>query len=48
MAADLLSWFLGFRERKTVVIVARAEWESGKPLFGFPLFQAVRAGAVEM
>jgi hypothetical protein len=31
-----------------VVIVAGCVWESGKPGFGFPLFQARPAGAVGM
>jgi hypothetical protein len=31
-----------------VVIVAGRVWESGKPDFGFPLFQARPAGAVGM
>jgi hypothetical protein len=37
----------GFRER-TVIVIACAGWKSEKPLFGFPLFQAVHAQAVEM
>jgi hypothetical protein len=28
---------------RTVIIVACAGWESGKPVFGFPLFHAVYA-----
>jgi len=46
-AADVLSWFLGFRY-KTVVVIACDGWKSGKPAFGFPLFQAAHAKAVEM
>ena len=47
MAADFLSLVSEFTDR-TVIIVACAGWESGKPVFGLPLFQAVHAGAVEM
>jgi hypothetical protein len=37
----------GFSER-IIIVVACAGWKSGKPFFGFPLFQAVHARAVEM
>jgi len=40
-------WFFVFRG-KAVVVIACAGWKSGKPGFGFPLFQAAHAGAVEM
>lgn len=36
------------REMRTVIVIACAEWKSGKPILGFPLFQAVHARAVEM
>jgi len=39
---------LGFGAKETVVVVACTVWESGKPVFGFPLFHAVHAWAVGM
>jgi len=41
--------FIGFGfSEKIIIVVAGAGWKSGKPFFGFPLFQAVHARAVEM
>ena len=42
VAADFLSLVFRIGER-TVIIIACAGWKSGKPAFGFPLFQAAHA-----